>query len=254
MKLRLFIIISKNCRISLLIIITVVLSAKAGPPLLTDDPVTPGPNHWEINIAATSEKRGDEWGFETPLLDINYGIGDHIQLKYEVPWVVVNGKNEAARNGPGNSKVGVKWRFLDQDKAWLDVSTYPQFEFNHGTSSVNRGLAEDGWSVLLPVELSHTFGKLTVYSEAGYSGNEKRPNEWLYGIAAEYEISDRLSLMGEFYGTADSRFRHDELISNVGLRWKFNKKTSLLMSAGRGIRPSSGGADFLSYIALQITL
>jgi len=57
-------------------------NAYGGPPLLTDDPDTPGPNHWEINVATTSENAAHEWEFGTPLLDINYGVGDHIQLKY----------------------------------------------------------------------------------------------------------------------------------------------------------------------------
>jgi hypothetical protein len=229
--------------------------ANAGPPLLTDDPDTPGSNHWEINIAVTSEKVGDEWGFETPLLDLNYGVGERIQLKYEVPLILVDQEGQGIRAGPGNSKIGVKWRFLDEEKAWLDVSTYPQFEFNHGSSSVQRGLVEDGWSVLLPIEFAHKFGPLTVYSEAGYSLNERRSNEWLYGVAAEYEISEKLSIMGEVYGTADYRFRDDELVSNLGLRWKCNRQISLLMAVGRSIKISGEGEpDFSSYAALQLTL
>ena len=229
-------------------------NANAGPPLLTDDPDTPGPNGWEINIAVTSEKVGDEWGFETPLLDINYGVGERIQLKYEVPLILVDPADRGTRAGPGNSKIGVKWRFLDEEKAWLDVSTYPQFEFNHGSSSVDRGLAEDGWSVLLPIELAHKFGPLTIYSEVGYSLNERRSNEWLCGIAAEYEISERLSVMGELYGAADYRFRDDKLVSNLGLRWKYNKQISLLMAVGRSVKTSGQGEpDFSSYAALQLT-
>jgi len=28
-------------------------NAPGGPPWLTDDPDTPGPNHWEMNVAIT---------------------------------------------------------------------------------------------------------------------------------------------------------------------------------------------------------
>ena len=228
------------------------VNAIGGPPLLTDDPDTPGPNHWEINLAITSEKSGDEWKFEAPLLDLNYGVGEHIQLKYEVPLVVVGGKNETVCGGLGNSTVGVKWRFLDEENAWLDVSTYPQFEFNHGRSSVNRGLAESGRSFLLPFEIAHKFGRLTAYSELGHFWNQKRPNEWLYGIAAEYEVSDKVSIMAEFHGTAEYRFRDDELVSNLGSRWKFNEHTSFLISMGRAVRsPGRGDLEFLGYVAVQ---
>jgi hypothetical protein len=55
------------------------------PPLDVDDPNMPGCNGWEINIV-TSGELGKAMSFETPLFDINYGIGDNIQLKVEAPF------------------------------------------------------------------------------------------------------------------------------------------------------------------------
>jgi len=57
--------------------------AQGGPPLITDDPGTPGDGKWEINVAFEAEKRGTQRSYAIPLLDINYGLGDRIQLKYE---------------------------------------------------------------------------------------------------------------------------------------------------------------------------
>lgn len=42
----------------------------------------------------------------------------------------------------GNSLAGVKWRFVENKRHELEISTYPQLEFNNPTSSVDRGLAE----------------------------------------------------------------------------------------------------------------
>src|SRR2546428_5591494 len=94
------------------------LIAKAGPPLLTDDPETPGNNKWEINIAAIILQRRTERLWSTPLLDINYGLGERIQLKAEIPWMVVLQSRSGGRNqtGPGSANVGVKWRFLDRKR------------------------------------------------------------------------------------------------------------------------------------------
>lgn len=236
-------------------VMTVCANAIGGPPLLTDDPGTPGPNHWEVNVATTSEKLNGEWKFAAPLLDLNYGIGEGIELKYEVPLVVVGARNGTTREGFGNSTFGVKWRFLNQEKAWLDLSTYPQLEVNHGTSSVDQGLVEGGRSFLLPFEMAHKFGRLNVYSELGHFWNQQRPNGWLYGIAAECELNDKVSIMAELHGTADYHFRDNQLLSNLGSRWQFNKHTSLLISVGRAIRtPGKQDLGFLSYVALQFTL
>ncbi len=68
--------------------------AQGGPPLITDDPGTPGDGNWEINIAFTTKKRRTVRSYETPILDINYGLGDRIQLKYEVPWLDLDERSE----------------------------------------------------------------------------------------------------------------------------------------------------------------
>src|SRR5207248_738988 len=44
--------------------------AQGGPPLITDDPDTPGPGYWEINVAAERDSQGTERRSETPRLDV----------------------------------------------------------------------------------------------------------------------------------------------------------------------------------------
>jgi hypothetical protein len=62
-------------------------SAQGGPPLMTDDPDTPGPGYWEINLAVLLQKSHGEQRLDLPRLDVNYGVGERIQLKFEMPWV-----------------------------------------------------------------------------------------------------------------------------------------------------------------------
>jgi len=57
-----------------------VMFGQGGPPMLTDDPGTPGPGKWEDNIAFAFEHRPGETFYDTPQFDLNYGVGDHIQL------------------------------------------------------------------------------------------------------------------------------------------------------------------------------
>jgi hypothetical protein len=231
------------------------VNARGGPPLLTDDPDTPGPNHWEINIAMTSEDVAEQWEFETPLLDMNYGVGEHIQLKYQVPLALYVPKQSGARVGMGNSLAGVKWRFIDQTNwSWLEVSTYPQFEFIYPESSVRRVMADDGNNVLLPIEVEHKFEKLTIYAEGGYVLNEERPSEAFYGVAGEYEFSEKFSLMGEFYGGFGRDFQENGLTFNIGFRRALTEHVALIGSAGRAISgPAVAAPVFQSYLGLQLT-
>jgi hypothetical protein len=230
-------------------------TALAGPPLITDDPDTPGPNSWEIDFATTSQKSSHSWQLETPLLDMNYGVGEHIELTYEIAWNVLVPDVGPARGGLGNSLFGVKWRFLDQTNAWLDVSVYPQIIWNNPTSSVRRGLADDGTGVLLPVEAGHHFGPLDVYSEGGYQWNQREPTDGFFGIAAEYELTEKFTMMGELHDDFERAFDDNELIFNLGFRRELNEHISVIGSAGRAIYgPSDTTPDFLSYLALEFTL
>jgi len=72
-------------------------AADAGPPFITNDPGTPGNGHWEINIAAMQTTVPDESVWQLPQLDVNYGLGERIQLTFEVPYVVVNQTGQPRR-------------------------------------------------------------------------------------------------------------------------------------------------------------
>jgi hypothetical protein len=231
------------------------LPVLAGPPLLTDDPDTPGPNHWEINIAVTSEDEAGEWTLGTPLLDMNYGVGDRIQLKYQVPLEVFVPQEGGGRVGMGNSLVGVKWRFLDQaNGSWLEVSTYPQLEFIFPQSSVQRVLADNGDNLLLPIEIEHQFKSLFMYAEGGYVLNSERPPEALGGVAGEYELTGKFSIMAEIYGGFGENFQENGLTFNLGFRQGLTQHVALIGSAGRAISgPAADAPSFMSYLGVQLT-
>jgi len=93
-----------------------------------------------------------------PDIDINYGIGSRLQLKYEVPLGIQESPDSPGQiaAGLGNSLLGVKWRFyahhpkssesgqVDKKESTFGVSTYPQLLLNNPTGSVRRDVAEPG--------------------------------------------------------------------------------------------------------------
>jgi hypothetical protein len=230
-------------------------SVRAGPPLLTGDPDTPDAGHWEINFAFAVEKRSAQTLFEIPILDMNYGLTEHIQLTLEMAWLVLSQEDEQTRNGMGNSLIGLKWRFLDETEQGVSASVFPQFESNNpGFSSADQGLVDKGSNFLLPLELAKGFGPVTVNMELGYDFREYRADEWIYGISLGYAVSDRLELLAEIFGTALRGFQEDEQVFNLGTIWKFSPHCALLASAGTGIHSSEHDApQFLSYLGGQFT-
>ena len=225
--------------------------AQGGPPLLTDDPETPGNGHWEINIAWTLSQKQNKRLFAIPLIDINYGLGQQIQLKAEIPWLVLQERRGGTQSGIGSANFGVKWRFLDKNRHGFAMSTYPQLEIRTSASSVRRGLIEQGGELLLPVEISRELGPVTINGEVGYQVVQREKDEVLYGLVVGGEINKRFELVGEIHGTAKRNFGN-ELIFNVGGRFRMSKHYTLLFSTGRSLRRAvTGQPTLLAYVGSQ---
>ena len=79
-----------------------VARAQGGPPFKTDDPETPGNKHWEINFGWLGERSAGEGSYSVPDVDLNYGLGDRIQLKFELPIVIYEIRNSLGK--PGRSR------------------------------------------------------------------------------------------------------------------------------------------------------
>ncbi len=240
--------------IGLLLAASALAAAQGGPPLRTDDPGTPGNENWEINAGVITELRSAEHQFEAPNLDINYGLGDRIQLKYELPWLVLDPGQQPARQGLGNSLAGVKWRFYDNEKRRLWISTYPQIAFNNPNRSVQRGLAERGPAFLLPVEIAKDLGPVTLNAEVGHWFSRDDP-QWIAGLAAGRQATQRLELLAEVYHVTARLPSERDTSFDLGGRLKLTRMAQLIFAAGRSFRgPSSGRPQFLAYVGMQFLL
>ena len=228
--------------------------AQGGPPLLTDDPDTPGPGYWEINLSTLFEKSRRERRFEVPRLDLNYGVGRRIQLKYEMPWVGVHPAGQPTRSGAGNSVAGLKWRFLGEEGKKLAWSVYPQLEFNTDHSSVAKGLVEGGRQLLLPTEVTLELAHLEINGEIGRSFVEHGEDGWIYGVSTEAGVTRRLELLGELHGERRGA-EPTELIVNVGGRQKLTRRLILMLAVGRAVHGVPAERPrLLLYAGLQLNL
>src|SRR5580704_3272684 len=136
------------------------LRAQAGPPFLTNDPGTPSNANWEINLASMQTITRGVASYQVPQIDLNFGLGDRIQLTYEIPYVVQSSSGQPEQSGWGNGFPGVKWRFLDQgDEGW-QLSTFPQVETGTSAEARQKGIASLGPRYLLPLEIAKKVGPL----------------------------------------------------------------------------------------------
>lgn len=227
--------------------------AQGGPPLITDDPGTPGSGRWEINTAVTVEDRasGRLWG--APLIDANYGWGEHIQLKLEIPWRVGTTPSVGTVSGLGEALAGVKWRFLDQDTSGIDLGTYPQVGFQTVGSSARKGVAQDYTNVIVPLTVQKNLGFLSANIEIGWEWRSGERSHEFAGLALGKQLSERLEAIGEIHTDMPGRLSEATVFWEAGGRWTVNRHLVLLISGGSGMRgsPSDTRLRFIGYLGTQ---
>lgn len=221
--------------------------------MITDDPGTPGNGKWEINLAIAFEHRSDETSYDAPEIDLNYGVGERIQLTLQTAPVILKRSEHGPIGGLGGTEAAVKWRFLDQETNGFDVSMFPRVIFNVLQSSARRGLAEDGTRFQIPFQVARQFGRWRADAEFGPLASSVGRSEWLYGIVGGYDLAKPTMLMAELQGISRMNFTHDVLTVNVGLRHEFSETRILIASFGHQVRtPDHEPLALIGYCGVQL--
>ena len=152
--------------------------------------------------------------------------------------------------------LGVKWRFFDAGETGWQMSTYPQVEFrNPGSRSAERGLAEEGTTVLVPFEFQRAFAALGVNFEVGRAFSSRSDDEWFGGVVIDHEFDAGFELMAEVHGESSQSLDRSAVAANVGTRIEWPHHGTLLVSLGRDLhnRLDERSAVF-GYLGWQVQL
>jgi hypothetical protein len=232
--------------------------AAGGPPLVTDDPGTPGDGHWEINLATITQRTLNGYSVAVPDADINYGLGDYLQLKADMPWTYSQQNGENWKSGPGFANYGVKWRFIDEDDAGFNVSTYPQYAHSLSNASIERGIAPAGGQFFLPLEVSGKLHEFDLDAEIGRNFVQQGANQWMLGFVVGHECAPDVECLAELHETYTGRDAgaggSTQTLLNLGLTWKLSESLTLLAAAGREFgKQHPDQLQSLLYLGIQIT-
>ena len=231
------------------------LRAQGGPPYYTTDPGTPGDKNWEINLGYMPFLYNGASTTHTPDLDVNYGVGERIQLTYEGAWLRVKNGADPAKYGLSQDQLGLKWRFYDSDEKGLGISVFPQLSINNPDHSVQRGIVPPGASLLLPMEFTKKLGPVDVNWELGYNLVHKGPDGWIAGLAVGHDVTKKLEVDAEFFGLGTWDGSNNQQTFDAGARYKLRPPFILLVMAGRSVAPARNGQPFfVGYFGMQFLL
>ncbi|HTS58023.1 MAG TPA: hypothetical protein VMH03_10765 [Terriglobales bacterium] len=216
-----------RCRRSLVFFLFLLTApcafSQGGPPYYTNDPGTPGNLNWEINLGYMPFFYSGHSVSHVPDVDINFGLGDRIQLTYENAWLRVQNPFSETKFGLGQSNPGLKWRFYDGGESGLSVSVFPQAFLNNPNHAVRRGITSPNDSFELPAEFSKKLGPVDVDFEIGYQFVHNGPDGWLTGLVVGHDFTPKLEMDMELYALGTFHPSESQPSIDFGARYKIHR-------------------------------
>ncbi len=227
-------------------------AALAGPPLTTEDPGILDPGQLELIVAATVSATDSGKTQELPVFDLSLGIHQALQLSAALPYVRSDPDAGPADSDFGNLQLGLKWRFLDTDRAQLAFA--PLYAFGVSVTKEITGLGHGNDVLLLPLTAELALGgdwRLT--ADAGY-GIVRGDRDGLgYGAYLGRPLGRRANVYLELHGSAERDFSDDFMHVALGADWRLATGLLLLVSIGTGLWEPAGAeaTNYRAYLGLQ---
>jgi hypothetical protein len=234
---------------ALAVVVTGTASAQGGAPLSTEDTNTTPKGAWEINLIGSYARMPGVTQVVAPDLDVNYGLGERVQVKVELPWVTVREDGAESRSGIGRATAGVKWRLAGEGGADRTLAVFPQYTWTVRSASARRGIVPEGQQWFVPVIASMHVGSVPVAADAGRIWGADATG-WAAGIVTGVPCHAPIECAAEIRQSR-AQHRHATLL-NTGLRWKLDDSLSLLAAIGHEFGTSDDRRRLLSFFALQL--
>lgn len=226
--------IVKAVSVAGLMLLTPMAHAQAGPPMITNDPGTPGAGVWEINLAATGGRGHSRWDIAAPDFDINRGVGNRVQLSVHGSWAHRHDDNGWS-SGMGDAELGLRWRFLDQDTTGFSVAIQPLWINGWSSSARRKELATSHREFILPLQIAQQRGTFAIGAEIARRFIADADDEWQAGAYAARDCGAARTCLAEI----NTHWRHDDGASstlNFGGRQALGQHASLMASFGSELR------------------
>lgn len=222
--------------------------ALAGPPYLTDDPVPTDTGHWEIYAFTAGEGRGPAFDGDAGV-DLNYGAVRGVQLTSTLPLGLSQESGSGWRTGTGDVELGVKYRFIEDQKNGFSAAIFPRVILP--TSTLATG---ERTRFLLPLWLEKDFGRTSVFGGGGYLTNPGAGNRdfWQAAIAVTHEFDKALSAGAELTRQgADTIGTTAQTRAGIGAVIGLSEHYNLLFSGGPTWSDHRTGYHFYAALGLN---
>jgi hypothetical protein len=242
----------------------VIDATPQSPPLEIDDPAVPDKGEYEINFTTHADLSKRVEGFDLLLVDANYGtlpkvLGHDLptQVKFEFPVAGAKENGQPFTTGVGTFRVGLKFNFYNNEHAGASMSFYPQIEFAAaGTHAVEKGLADAGQTLTLPVLLRKEISQVTLV----VNGTVRQPihdpdrtTTGRVGVGVGRAVTRQLALMTEASFESAFDLQRDRVMTlNVGVMRGVGEALVMYANVGRSLFSEDGIPHTLVGVGLKV--
>jgi hypothetical protein len=230
------------------------IPALAGPPLATGDTDTLDPGHVEVIVAATGDKRDSGDSYELPRFEVSYGLTGNTQAGISFSRAVVDLPGESSKSDFGSMGLEYVWRWYNRDNVTIAVA--PAYTFPPTGSSHDRGILDNTRELGIPVIATYANDGWFITGETSYAITSSGPNGIGYGLAAGYEICEKLTGLAEINGgeSTGGGVSDQEINWRVGGTYQLADAWTLLFGVGGNLDSDLPGEDQLDqdfFLGLQ---
>ncbi len=218
--------------LSLFLLLTFSGPAHAYRPFTTEDAGVAGKGVFQAEMSWDYLKGQDSGRDAVFLLVPIVGVTENLELSAEIPYQFRSPFEAENENGIGDVNLVAKYQIVKETENVPAVALKGLFKTNSGNS--DRGLGSGDKDYGLFAAVSKTIGKYTIHGMFGYTvvgdnGDENIRNIYSYGVALDYELTDKFHLCGEVTGNRnpDRTGPNDPLSGLLGATFKINEKIVL---------------------------
>jgi hypothetical protein len=205
------------------------------PPLEIDDPGVPDKGEFELNFSTEGDLSSDVSQFDLLLVDANYGLVFKVfgrdlptQVKVEFPIAGAKAADQPLTAGLGALTLGLKLNVYSNERKGIFLSVYPQFDCAAGIEAIEKGLATEGETLILPILVQKEFSQITLV----LNGALRQP----------FHDAKRTTTGGLSAGIGRAITRHYVLMAEARLELAFNLQRERLVAFNGGIMHDLGNS------------
>ena len=195
----------------------------------------PDKGEFEINFSTEGDVSSDVSQFDLLRVDANYGLVFKVfgrelptQVKVEFPIAGAKAAEQPFTAGLGAFTLGLKLNVYNNERKGIFLSVYPQFECAARTDAIERGLATEGETLILPILVQKEFSQFTLV----VNGTLRQP----------FHDDERTTTGGLSAGIGRAITRRYVLMAETRLESAFDFQRERLMAFNGGIMHDLGSS------------